>query len=94
MILSRILPGSHASADLGELFVQQNVTDAQPHTSFGSAPLFTMPVEDPELEDIVDLTSNDKASYFTCKSYVADNFAKLERRRCPACPFEVNISVS
>ena len=33
------------------VYAQRNVTDAQPHASFGSGPLFPSP-----LEDVVDLT--------------------------------------
>ena len=38
--------------------VQRNVTDAQPHAAFGSGPLFPSPVE-----DVLDLTGADQASY-------------------------------
>ena len=46
--------------------MQRNVTDAQPHASFGSGPLFQSPVE-----DVVDFTANEQAccqlslSYYT-----------------------------
>lgn len=39
------------------VLAQRNVTDAQPHASFGSGPLFPSPAD-----DILDMTGEDQAS--------------------------------
>ena len=49
---------------IARVHVQQTVTDAQPHASFGSCLLFPSAEEGPAQEDIVDLTGQDQV--FPC----------------------------
>ena len=61
--------------------MQRNVTDAQPHASFGSGPLFPSPVE-----GVLDLTGNDQARYPLLLSYdTSPVLCLLHVRGLPCC---------
>ena len=62
--------------------VQRNVTDAQPHASFGSGPLFPSP-----LEDVIDLTGNEQVSHLLLLSQWHLSISTF--LTCP-CPWELS----